>query len=128
MLNVVESIELCHPVRPDTELADRLRAAEQQHGQQRNLTEVERQGLVEHLAISNGGAAMRRQDEADKSLRLQLVERRPYLPGVSGAPGTAAPAPSSPSPLGLVALSAPLPSMCAGGRSSTGVVMHASVA
>src|ERR1039458_9540074 len=78
MFNVVEVIELCHPLGSDTELADRLWAAQQQHSQQRMLTKVERQCLIEHLSISNGSAAMGWQDKADEPLSLQLVERRYY--------------------------------------------------
>ena len=75
VLYLVEPVEVRHALGPDAQLADRLRAPQQEHGQDGALAVVEAQRLVEHLAVADDRAAVRGQHEADQLLVLELVER-----------------------------------------------------
>ena len=78
MLDVVETLELRHAVRPKPEFAHGLGPAKEEHGQERTLPAVEGQCLVDHVPVAHGGPAMGGEDETDETLLLQLVEDRDH--------------------------------------------------
>ena len=75
MLHLVQVFEPCHAFGPDAQLADGLRPAQQEHGEDGALPGIETERFVEDLAVADDRAAVRGQDVANEFLVLQLVER-----------------------------------------------------
>ncbi len=74
MLHAVEPLDGRHALGPGAQLAHRLWPPQEEHGQDRGLRGVEPERLVEDVAITDDGAPVGGQHEADQALVLQIVE------------------------------------------------------
>ena len=69
--DVVEAAEVGHALGPGPELADRLRASEQEDGEDGEASWVKAETFVEHLAVPGGRTAVAGMDETKQAGLLQ---------------------------------------------------------
>ena len=78
-MHLLERVEVVQAVRPRPQLARRLRAAQQEQGDDGALGAVEPEHLVEHLAVLRRAGPVARVEHAGEPLGAQPVEAGLHL-------------------------------------------------